>query len=41
MNKPSPSQMFSSSGFMAKNKIAINAPVQAHFTVEGVQHYAP
>lgn len=26
-------QMISSAGFMAKNKITINNPVQTHFTV--------
>lgn len=40
MNKPGPSQMMSAT-LMQKNKIAVNVPKQTHFTVEGVQAYAP
>lgn len=32
-------QMISTAGFMSKNKITINNPVQTHYTVEGVQSY--
>lgn len=41
LDKPKPSlSMTTSAGFMAKNRIAVNNPVQAHYTVEGVQSYA-
>jgi hypothetical protein len=30
-----------SSAFLVKNNIVVNEPVQTHFSVEGVQSYAP
>lgn len=34
-------QIIEKPSFMSKHKISINNPVQAHYTVEGVQSYAP
>lgn len=34
-------QVTETPNFMAKHKISINNPVQTHYTVEGVQSYAP
>lgn len=33
--------LYSSASFLAKNKIVVNNPKQTHFSVEGVQSYAP
>lgn len=34
-------QIIEKPSFMSKHKISINNPVQTHYTVEGVQSYAP
>lgn len=40
-HKTTVSSMYASSGFLSKNKITVNEPVQTHFSVEGVQAYSP
>lgn len=34
-------QVIETPSFQAKHKVTINKPIQAHFTVEGVQAYSP
>lgn len=36
-----PTSLINDPNFLSKNKITVNKPQQTHFTVEGVQSYAP